>query len=115
MIRERFQRLVAIVLLSAFGGSGLGLQELDALIHPAARDSGPVGVAHLDPLGGCGAHAEHCVLARSASVRPLELPAASRVPFFTSVSTVAPRPLLVLRASAGRNLLHTARPPPAAS
>jgi hypothetical protein len=114
MTRERLRRLVAILLLAIFSGSGLGL-ELDELLHPAAQHSGPLGVSHLDPPGGCGAHAEHCALLRSAPARPLVEPGTARIPFIASITTPAGVSRPAPPASVDRDLLHSARPPPPAS
>jgi hypothetical protein len=64
------RRLYAVLLLSLFAGSGIGLPGLDALLYHMGRDSAPpAGVAHFDAPGGCGAHSEHCALVASAAVR----------------------------------------------
>jgi hypothetical protein len=64
------RRLYAVLLLSLFAGSGIGLPALDELLYHMGRDSAPpAGVAHFDAPGGCGAHSEHCALVASASVR----------------------------------------------
>ena len=64
------RRLYAVLLLSLFAGSGIGLPALDELLYHIGRDSAPpAGVAHFDAPGGCGAHSEHCALVASASVR----------------------------------------------
>ena len=64
------RRVYAVLLLSLFAGSGLGLPALDELLYHIGKDSAPpAGVAHVDPPGGCGAHSEHCALVASASVR----------------------------------------------
>jgi hypothetical protein len=70
MSRSVRQRLYAVLLLSLFAGSGIGLPALDELLYHIGRDSAPpAGVAHFDAPGGCGAHSEHCALVASASVR----------------------------------------------
>ena len=64
------RRLYAVLLLSLFAGSGIGLPALDELLYHMGQDSAPpAGIAHFDAPGGCGAHSEHCALVASASVR----------------------------------------------
>jgi hypothetical protein len=69
MNRPVRHRLHALLLLSLFAGSGIGLPALDELLYHIGRDSAPPAGAHFDAPGGCGAHSEHCALVASASVR----------------------------------------------
>jgi hypothetical protein len=107
------RRLYAVLLLSMFAGSGIGLPVLDELLYHTGRDSAPpAGVAHFDAPGGCGAHSEHCVLSASVGVRQhatitqqhLRLEVVSPKPFFF-------RPVFSLR-SVDRSLLQPSRAPP---
>ena len=68
MALRPFRRLAALFLALAFVGGGFGLADLDALLYHAGRAEAPQG-PHYDQPGGCGGHAEHCVLAASASIR----------------------------------------------
>jgi hypothetical protein len=69
MSRSVRQRLSAMLLLSLFAGSGIGLPALDELLYHTGRDTAQPTGAHFDTPGGCGAHSEHCALVASASVR----------------------------------------------
>jgi hypothetical protein len=108
------RRLYAVLLLSLFAGSGIGLPALDELLYHMGRDSAPAaGVAHFDAPGGCGAHSEHCAVVASASVRQhatitqqnlrTEVVSAQDVVFH---SVYVPR-------SVDRSLLQPSRAPPA--
>ncbi len=59
---RRFQRLAALLLLTAFVGSGIGLPGFDLLAHHLGSDHQQPLRPHYDPAGGCHNHAEHCVL-----------------------------------------------------
>ena len=63
VIRATVRRLGALCLLTAFLGGGFGLSDLDALLFHSRPDGARADVAHFDQPGGCGAHAERCVLA----------------------------------------------------
>ena len=57
-------RVRAWLLLALFLGAGTSLPSLDALLfhlHPDPLASR----VHVEPAGGCTAHAEHCVLGRT--------------------------------------------------
>jgi hypothetical protein len=72
MGRSLRHRLHAFLLLTLFVGSGTGLPALDELLYHSGREAGPpAGTAHVDPPNGCGAHAEHCVLAAVNAARQL--------------------------------------------
>ncbi len=107
------RRLAA--LLFAFVGGGFGLPDLDALLYHSAGRGAPAEVPHFDLPGGCGAHAEHCVLAVAASLRQL----GSRLVTPVRVTqTAAIRPLLipvVAPRSADRSFPHPSRAPPFAA
>ena len=113
MSRSLRQRVHAILLLSVFAGSGIGLPALDELLYHIGRDSAPpVGAAHFDAPGGCGAHSEHCALVASASVRqhaPITQPNL-RIEF-VSPEPVVFHPVFSLR-SVDRSLLQPTRAPP---
>jgi hypothetical protein len=108
------RRFTALLLLAAFVGGGFGLPDLDALLYHSGRVA-PVEVPHFDLLGGCGAHAEHCVLAVVASLRQLGARLVTAVRLTPAASTrqlivpeVAPR-------SADRSFFHPSRAPPFAA
>jgi hypothetical protein len=115
MNRTCLRQFTALLLLVVFAGGGIGSEQLDALLFAAGHDSSPIGVNHLDPPGGCGAHTEHCVLARAAAVRPLGTVAPIRVQLFAPATLSASCRWQIRAASVDPNSLHTARPPPAAS
>ncbi len=115
MTRDLLRRFAALLLLTVFVGGGMGLQEVDALLYPSGHESGPAGVSHLDPPGGCGAHTEHCVLVPSAAVRPLATFAPGRVPLDAAVVSPTLTDSAVQPESADADFLHSARPPPSAS
>src|ERR1700732_4363588 len=107
------RRLHAVLLLSLFAGSGIGLPALDELLYHIGRDSAPAaGVAHFDAPGGCGAHSEHCALVASASVRQ-HAAITQQLLRIEVVSTdpVIPQPVFSLR-SFDRSLLQPSRAPP---
>jgi hypothetical protein len=60
------RRLVAWLLLSVFLGAGTTLPGPDALLHRWTRQADEHRT-HLEPAGGCGAHAEKCTLGRTAT------------------------------------------------
>ena len=114
MSRSVRQRLHAVLLLTLFVGSGIGLPALDELLYHMGRDtSPPAGVAHFDAPGGCGAHSEHCVLAASASVRQ-HASVSQQLLRIEVVSTdyVVFQPVLSRR-TVDRSLLQPSRAPPA--
>jgi hypothetical protein len=60
----RRSKLKAWLLLAVFFGAGTSLPGLDALLfhwHVADQHA----AAHVEPAGGCSAHAEHCTLGRT--------------------------------------------------
>jgi hypothetical protein len=60
------RRLLAWLLLTVFLGAGTSLPGPEVLLHhrgaPADQQH-----AHVEPAGGCGAHAEKCTLGRTAA------------------------------------------------
>jgi len=107
------RRLYAVLLLSLFAGSGIGLPALDELLYHMGRDSAPpAGVAHFDAPGGCGAHSEHCVLVASASIRQHAAVAQQllRIEVVTTDYVVF-HPVSSLR-TVDRSLLQPSRAPP---
>jgi hypothetical protein len=113
MSRSVRQRLYAVLLLSLFAGSGIGLPAVDELLYHMGRDSAPpAGVAHFDAPGGCGAHSEHCVLVASASVRQHAAITQQllRIEVVTTDYVVF-QPVLSLR-TVDRSLLQPSRAPP---
>ena len=114
VIRSHCRRLGALFLLTAFIGGGFGLSDLDAVLFHSSPHGARADVAHFDQPGGCGAHAERCVLAvataRVASVVP--------VPVKIRLSPVAIRPLAwtaPVRPSSFRGSHQHSRAPPRAS
>ena len=108
------RRFAAFLLLAAFVGGGFGLADLDALLYHSGR-SAPAEVPHFDLPGGCGAHAEHCVLAVAASLRQL----GARLVTAGRLSQTSPTRPLVVRVAAPptvyRSFLHPSRAPPFAA
>lgn len=107
------RRLHAILLAVVFIGGGFGVPNADALLY---HGGGPVDAAasHVERPGGCGAHAEHCVLALAASLRQLAggigaVPEPSHAPVRVSPIAPAAAPRAVDRV----NLQPTRAPPPA--
>src|SRR6478672_9252535 len=113
MRRTVLGRWIAFLLAATFVGGGLGLPDFDAVLFHSGRHANHDDAPHFDLPGGCGAHAEHCVLALAASVRPLA--ASAQTGFAISrVGTVerAALPLSVPQ-SAKPASLHLSRAPPA--
>jgi hypothetical protein len=107
------RRLTAFLLLAAFVGGGFGLPDLDALLYHSGRTAPEV--PHFDLPGGCGAHAEHCVLAVAASLRQLGARLVTAVQLTQAASV---RPLVgpvVAPRSTDRSFLHPSRAPPFAA
>ena len=108
------RRFAAFLLLAAFVGGGFGLADLDALLYHSGR-SAPAEVPHFDLPGGCGAHAEHCVLAVAASFRQLGARLVTAVQLTQAASV---RPLVAPVAaprSTDRSFLQPSRAPPFAA
>jgi hypothetical protein len=107
------QRFYAAFLAAAFI-SGIGLPDADALLY-YSRSPIAAEVSHYDQPGGCGSHAEHCVLAVAASLRQL----ATGVFRLPELGLEAPQSLIVPRADAPRPAertnLQRSRAAPAAS
>ena len=112
MAQAALRRVYALLLAIAFAG-GVALPDADALLY----HSGPAtaGIPHFDQPGGCGSHAEHCVLACAASLRLLasglaRLPesAAQAAPDLSAAPATAPR-------TTDRTNLQPSRAPPTAS
>jgi hypothetical protein len=109
-------RLAALFLATTFLGGGVGLPGLDALLYHSGRQpySNVTRADHVDRPGGCDAHAEHCVLAASTSVRQVVTLAVGGMRISTAVcrdcvaAPVAPR-------SAERLTLPASRAPPIAA
>jgi hypothetical protein len=115
MTRTLVGRLQALLLLTAFVGGGFGLSDLDALLYHTGQRAASADVAHIELPGGCGAHAEHCVLAVAASLRQLGSRVAARVCVIrtTTITRVA-APIPTPR-SANRTRLQRSRAPPTAA
>jgi hypothetical protein len=115
MRRALFGRISALLLVTAFIGGEFGLSDLDALLFHTGRNAAPAEVPHFDLPGGCGAHAEHCVLAVAASLRQLGTTATTRfaitraaTPGLVATPVATPR-------SADRTNLQPSRAPPLAA
>ena len=108
------RRLYAVLLLSLFAGSGIGLPALDELLYHMGRDSAPpAGAAHFDAPGGCGAHSEHCALVASASVRQHAAVAQQLLRIEVVSTEPVVFPLVSSVRSFDRTLHHPSRAPPA--
>ena len=57
-------RLRAWLLFALFLGAGTSLPSADALLHHWHPDPF-AGRVHVEPVGGCVAHADHCTLGRT--------------------------------------------------
>jgi hypothetical protein len=108
------RRFAAFLLLAAFVGGGFGLADLDALLYHSGR-SAPAEVPHFDLPGGCGAHAEHCVLAVAASLRQLGASLVTAVRLTPAVSIRPLVPPVVAPCLPDRSFLHPSRAPPFAA
>lgn len=114
MGRTLLGRLSRLFLVVAFVGSGFGLPEVDALLYHSSGHAPPADVAHVDLPGGCGAHAEHCVLALTTSLRQLGVTTTAGLRVLR-VETVYPVPALMpALLSADRTNLQPSRAPPVA-
>jgi hypothetical protein len=107
-------RLRALLLLALFLSAGTSLPSLDALFFHLHPDPA-AGRIHIEPAGGCTAHAEHCTLGRapagSRAVTPLVI-----VIRFTADVRPALGPASADRApAAGPLLLPLPRAPPVSS
>jgi hypothetical protein len=116
MRRALIRRLGALLLATAFIGGGFGLSDLDALLFHSGSNAVPANVPHFDLPGGCGAHAEHCVLAVAASLRQLGTAATASIAV-TRVATVdrVAAPVASPRSADRTNLQPSRAPPLAAS
>jgi hypothetical protein len=113
MIRRGSRRLGALFLLTAFLVGGFGLSDLDAVLFhskPHVRTD----VAHLEQPGGCGAHAERCVLAVAAARAATYAAAPVKVRLTPHVTQVPPAATPILW-SAGPTSFNYSRAPPRAS
>lgn len=113
MRRTALGRWIAFLLAATFVGGGLGLPDFDAVLYHSGPRASHADAPHFDLPGGCGAHAEHCVLTLAASVRPLAATAQNGFAI-TRVGTVerAALPLSVPPSAKPANL-HLSRAPPA--
>ena len=114
MIRPSARRLAALFLLTAFLAGGYGLSDLDALLFHSSTHRARADVAHLDQPGGCGAHAERCVLALSTA-RPQQVGLA---PVKIRLNPVVSRPPVAITPidrSVATGTLKLPRAPPHAS
>lgn len=111
MAPRPFRRLAGLFLALAFVGGGFGLADSDALLYHADRAGTPHG-PHYDQPGGCGAHAEHCVLAVSGSIRQALAALGSLSITTRSSGPAAPhQPAAIPRPTDRVNLQPTRAPP----
>lgn len=105
-------RVRSWLLLALFLSAGTSLPSLDALLFHLHPDP-MAGRVHVEPLGGCTSHSDHCTLGRtppgSRAVAPLAIvarlaPDARRAP-----GPPPPAPALAARAAS----LPRSRAPPA--
>jgi hypothetical protein len=115
MRRALFGRLGALLLVTAFIGGEFGLSDLDALLFHSGRHPAPAEVPHFDLPGGCGAHAEHCVLAVAASLRQLGTTATTRFVVTRAAATDHIATPVATPRSADRTNLQPSRAPPIAA
>jgi hypothetical protein len=115
MRRALVGRIGALLLATAFIGGEFGLSDLDALLFHSGRHPVPAEVPHFDQPGGCGSHAEHCVLAVAASLRQLGATVTAGIPL-TKIAAAdhVPVPVVAPR-STDRSNLHLSRAPPLAA
>jgi len=114
MNRTLPQRLHAVLLLGLFAGGGIGLPVVDGFLYHSGVHSAPDPV-HIDPPGGCNAHAEHCALTAFASARDHVLATHQSSRFeVTSQDYIVRRAVPLLR-SFNRNLLQPSRAPPSSA
>jgi hypothetical protein len=101
----------AWLLLALFLGAGTSLPSADALLHHLHAHP-MAGRVHVEPLGGCTAHADHCTLGRT----PPGSRALAPLPLLPRVvhDEVARRPVQsgARLASAPRPFLPPSRAPP---
>lgn len=104
MTRRPAFRLLALMLLLAFGAGGGGFALADAGLHHRDRAGGHPAGAHLEEAGGAGCHAERCVLGASQGVATLPEPepalSAGNGSPATTLRLAAPRPAHRLHAAA---------------
>jgi hypothetical protein len=89
MVPRPFRRFAALILAVAFVGGGFGLADLDALLYHSDKANTPEG-PHYDQPGGCGSHAEHCVLGAPVSLR--HAAGGTSAPAVTVRAAESPRP-----------------------
>ncbi len=114
MIRPLGRRLGALLLLTAFLVGGFGLSDLDAFLFHSNPHGARADAAHLEQPGGCGAHAERCVLA----VATARAAAAGSAPVKVRLSPLvfAPQTFATpVHRSIARGSLQYSRAPPRAS
>jgi hypothetical protein len=114
MRRALFRRVGALLLATVFIGGGFGLSDLDALLFHSGR-AVPAEASHFDLPGGCGSHAEHCVLAVAASLRQLGSAARASIPVTRALPAYRIATPVASLHSAHRTNLHPSRAPPLAA
>jgi hypothetical protein len=115
MRRALIGRMGALLLVTAFIGGEFGLSDLDALLFHSGRHPAPAEVPHFDLPGGCGAHAEHCVLAVAASLRQLGTTATTGIAVTRAATPDRTTTPVATPWSADRTNLQQSRAPPLAA
>jgi hypothetical protein len=115
MRRALIGRMGALLLVTAFIGGEFGLSDLDALLFHSGRHPVPAEVPHFDLPGGCGAHAEHCVLAVAASLRQLGTTATTGIAVTRAATADRTTTPVATPWSADRTNLQQSRAPPLAA
>lgn len=104
-------RARAWLLLALFLGAGTSMPSADALLYHIHPDPW-AGRVHVEPIGGCTAHADHCTLGRTPpGSRALASLALSVQSVRDSRPTDVPRPAPTPRAATA-GLLPPSRAPP---
>lgn len=106
MTRHPATRLLALLLLLAFGAGNGGFALLDAGLHHRDRAGGHPSGAHLEQAGEPGCHAGRCTLGITPAVGALPDPA-------PAIPSGAPAPESTLAATSPRpgHRLHAAARP----
>ena len=104
------RRLLALLLLLAFGGGSGGLALLDAGLHHQGRATGHPAGTHIEDPGDPGCHAERCVLGVSQAVLTLGRPAPALVA--GALAPQATHPTVTLRPAHRLDAAARPRAPP---
>ena len=112
MLRVASRRLAGLFLAVSFLGGGFVLPNLDAMLYHSGPAATSAHSDHFDLPGGCGAHAEHCALVASASVRQLANLGFAALPSSRAPSTHQVTISVVVPRVTHRTFLHPSRAPP---